>query len=119
MTAEQTMGLSLALLVMCLGLAGSMHKIPRLFVAYATKGCPGCFECSTDGHSSGRSQAAQFVSNGLSRRTQIATPAPIIATIGLIWRHFAQPAGGFRLEFALTHRVAPLSCRPGLFLWRS
>jgi hypothetical protein len=33
--------------------------------------------------SSGRSPAAQFISNGLSRKTEIATPVPIIATIGL------------------------------------
>ena len=32
--------------------------------------------------SSGRSHAAQIISNGLSGKTQIANPAPIIATIG-------------------------------------
>jgi len=32
--------------------------------------------------SSGRSLTAQFISNALSRTTQIGTPLPIIATIG-------------------------------------
>jgi len=40
--------------------------------------------------SSGHSQAAQFISNGLPRKTQIATPVPIIATIG--FRHAKTPS---------------------------
>jgi hypothetical protein len=35
---------------------------------------------------SGHSQAAQFIRNGLSRKTQIAAPVPIIASIGFTRR---------------------------------
>jgi hypothetical protein len=47
------------------------------------------------GISSLRSQSAQFMSNGLSRETQIATPVPIIATTGFICVY---------LRFSFLHR---------------
>ena len=51
--------------------------------------------------SSGRSLEAQFISNGLSRKTQIATPVPIIATIGCteaVVGHVVRPYGALAIE---------------------